>query len=87
MLGWRLTRRTYYAQFRALPPTGSERPTAWADAPYKGDPGTTSVSVKMHGKDTPEETNKRDDKVIDISKMTLEPDGKTAKIVYETSCT
>jgi len=41
----------------------------------------------MHGKDTPEETNKRDDKVIDISKMTLEPDGKTAKIVYETSCT
>ena len=41
------------------------------------------MSVKMHGKDTPEETNKRDDKVIDISKMTLEPDGKTAKIVYE----
>ncbi|MDR3565717.1 MAG: hypothetical protein P4N59_30355 [Negativicutes bacterium] len=53
------------------------------DAPYKGDPGTTSVSVKMHGKDMLEETDKRGDKVIGVSKMTLEADGKTAKIVYE----
>jgi hypothetical protein len=53
------------------------------DAPYKGDPGTTSVSVKMHGKDTLEETDKRDGKVIGISKMTITPDGKTMKIVYE----
>ena len=54
-----------------------------SDAPYKGDPGTTSVSVKMHGKDTLEETDKRDGKVISISKMTISPDGKTLKIVYE----
>jgi hypothetical protein len=54
-----------------------------SDAPYKGDPGTTSVSVKMHGKDTLEETDKRDGKVISISKMTIAPDGKTLKIVYE----
>ena len=53
------------------------------DAPYKGDPGVTSVSVKMHGKDTLEETDKRGDKIIGISKMTLESDGKTAKLVYE----
>lgn len=53
------------------------------EAPYKGDPGTTSVSVKMTGKDTLEETDKRGDKVISISKTTLEPDGKTAKIVVE----
>ena len=53
------------------------------EAPYKGDPGTTSVSVKMTGKDTLEETDKRGDKVISVMKMTLEPDGKTAKIVFE----
>ena len=53
------------------------------DAPYKGDPGTTSVSVKMHGKDTLEEIDKRDGKVIGIGKMTVSADGKTAKLVYE----
>ncbi len=53
------------------------------DAPYKGDPGTTSVSVKMHGKDTLEETDKRDGKVIGVAKMTVNSDGKTMKMVYE----
>jgi hypothetical protein len=53
------------------------------EAPYKGDPGTTSVSVKMKGKNTLEETDKRGDKVISISKTTLEPDGKAAKIMVE----
>jgi hypothetical protein len=53
------------------------------EAPFKGDPGTTGVSVKIMGKDTLEETDKRGDKVITVSKMTLEPDGKTAKIVSE----
>ena len=53
------------------------------DAPYKGDPGTTSVSVKMHGKDTLEETDKRDGKIIGIGKMTVAPDGKTAKLEFE----
>ena len=52
-------------------------------APYKGDPGTDGVSVKMHGKDTLEETDKRGDKVLSVMKMTLEPGGKTAKIVVE----
>ena len=54
-----------------------------SEAPYKGDPGTTGVSVKMTGKDTLEETDKRGDKVISVMKMTLAPDGKTAKIVVE----
>jgi len=53
------------------------------EAPYKGDPGTTSVSVKMIGKETLEETDKRGDKVIGVSKMTLQADGKTAKVVWE----
>jgi hypothetical protein len=49
------------------------------DAPMKGDPGVTSVSVKMIGKDTLEETDKRDGKVISVFKMTVAGDGKTAK--------
>ena len=49
------------------------------EAPMKGDPGVTSVSVKMKGKDTLEETDKRDGKVIAVFKMTVASDGKTAK--------
>jgi hypothetical protein len=49
------------------------------DAPMKGDPGITSVSVKMMGKNTLEETDKRDGKVIAVFKMTVANDGKTAK--------
>ncbi len=53
------------------------------DAPMKGDPGTTSVSVKLVGEDTLEETDKRDGKVIGIWKMTVTADGKRAKAVYD----
>ena len=53
------------------------------DAPMKGDPGVTSVSVKMIGKNTLEETDKRDGKVISVFKMTVAADGKTAKAVAE----
>lgn len=53
------------------------------DAPYKGDPGITSVSVKMLGKDTLEETFKRDGKVIEIHKLTLSADGKTMKVIED----
>jgi hypothetical protein len=66
--------------------TAPLRDTARLDgtvAPYKGDPETDGVSVKMSGKDTLEETDKRGDKVINGSKMTLGPDGKTAKIVVD----
>jgi len=53
------------------------------EAPMKGDPGVSSVSVKMRGKDTLEETDKRGDKVIGIFKMTVAADGKTAKASYD----
>jgi len=49
------------------------------EAPMKGDPGVTSVSVKMMGKDTLEETDKRDGKVISVFKITVASDGKSAK--------
>ena len=49
------------------------------DSPMKGDPGITSVSVKIMGKNALEETDKRDGKVIAVFKMTVANDGKTAK--------
>jgi hypothetical protein len=48
-----------------------------SDAPYKGDPGTSSVSVKRINKNVFEETDKRNDKVITIVRMTVSPGGKT----------
>jgi hypothetical protein len=53
------------------------------DAPMKGDPGVTSVSVKMLGKNTLEETDMRNGKVISVFKLTVNADGKTAKAVAE----
>jgi hypothetical protein len=52
------------------------------DAPMKGDPGVTSVSVKMMGK-TLEETDKREGKVIGVFKVTVAADGKTAKASFD----
>jgi hypothetical protein len=48
-----------------------------SDAPYKGDPGTTSVSVKRVSKNVFEETDKRNGKVISVSRITVSSDGKT----------
>lgn len=53
------------------------------EAPYKGDPGTTSVSLKKVDKNTMEETDKRDGKVISVSRMTLTADGKSMTIAVE----
>jgi hypothetical protein len=53
------------------------------DAPMKGDPGITTVSVKTIGKNTLIETDKRDGKEISVFKLTVAADGKTAKAVVE----
>ncbi len=53
------------------------------EAPYMGDPGTTSVSVKQLGKNTLQETDKRDGKVISVAKMTVAADGKSMSIAVE----
>jgi len=52
------------------------------DAPYVGDPGTTSASLKRIG-DSVEETDKRDGKVISVTKMTVAADGKTMIIAVD----
>ncbi len=51
------------------------------DAPYKGDPGTDTVSVKRMGKNSFEETDKRDGKAISVVHMTVSPNGKRVTVV------
>jgi len=46
------------------------------DYPFKGDPGTTSVSLRKIDDHTIEETDKRNGKVINVSRMTVATDGK-----------
>ena len=53
------------------------------DYPYKGDPGTTSVSLNKIDANTIEETDKRNGKVITVSRMSVQPDGKTMKIAVD----
>ncbi len=53
------------------------------EAPYKGDPGTTSVSVKNVNKNTLEETDKRDGKVITVARITVSADGKSLAVAVE----
>ncbi len=52
-------------------------------ASFKGDSGTTSVSVKMMGKNTLEETDYRDGKAISVAKIVAAADGKTLKIMVD----
>lgn len=53
------------------------------EAPYKGDPGTTSVSVKRIDANTLEETDKREGKVIGVARITVSADGKTIKVAFD----
>ena len=53
------------------------------EAPYKGDPGTTSVSVKKVDKNTIEETDKRDGKVISVGRITVAADGKSMTLAVD----
>ncbi len=53
------------------------------EAPFKGDPGTTTVSVKKIGPNTMEETDKREGKVIAVLRMMVSADGKTMKVLVD----
>ena len=53
------------------------------EAPYKGDPGTSSVSVKTLAKNVLEETDKRSGKVISVMRSTVSANGKTMAITVD----
>jgi len=52
------------------------------DAPYNGDPGITSVSVRRLGKNAIEESDKRDGKVISVSKITVASSGQSLTMEF-----
>ncbi len=52
------------------------------DYPYKGDPGTTSVSLRRVSSHHIEETDKRNGKVIGVADMTVSPDGQRMTTVF-----
>jgi len=53
------------------------------DAPYKGDPKFTSVSVKMIDSRTIEESDKNGSNVTKIARWSVEPDGKTMHVRFD----
>lgn len=54
--------------------------TDGSDAPYKGDPGVTTVAVKFTKKNILEETFKRDGKVVGTGRTEVDAAGKKAKV-------
>jgi hypothetical protein len=52
------------------------------DYPVEGDPGHTMISLKRVGNDTIEETDKRNGKIVSISRMTVSKDGKSIEVEY-----
>ncbi len=53
------------------------------EAPYKGDPGVTSVSGNRVSITVREETDKREGKVISVARLTLAADGKKITIAVD----
>jgi hypothetical protein len=51
------------------------------EAPFTGDPATTSVSVRLIERNMMEQTNKRDGKTVSVSTMNVSADGKTLRTV------
>jgi hypothetical protein len=52
------------------------------DYPIEGDPGHTMVSLKRIDKNIIEETDKRNGKVVGVSRMTVSKDGKSMKVEF-----
>jgi len=71
--------------FKMTNPLGQSyaAPLDGTDSPYRGDPGTTSVSVKRISDQSIEETDKRDGKIIGVARMTVAADGKTMTVAWQ----
>ena len=53
------------------------------EAPFKGDPGCTSVRVKLVDPTTLEETGMLNGKALYVNRMTVSADGKTALVISQ----
>ena len=80
--GLKITYKSEGNMLNMSTPTGESysAKTDGTDAPYKGDPGTTAVAVKIIKKNILEETFKRDGKVIGMTKTEVDASGKSAKV-------
>jgi hypothetical protein len=83
--GMTVTYKTAANTLSMTTPTGESfsAKTDGSDAPMKGDPGVTTVAVKMVGKNVLEEVDKLNGKVVGTSKTTVDAGGKTAKVEWE----
>jgi hypothetical protein len=83
--GLSFTYRTDGDSLKMTTPTGQSYSAKMdgTDAPFKGDPGVTSVSVKKMDTNTVQETDKRDGKTVSVSTMTIAADGKSMKITFK----
>ena len=54
-----------------------------SDAPYGGSDDFTSVSLKVIDKNTIEESDKKDGKVVKVSLWSVRPDGKTMHVRFD----
>ena len=63
-------------------PTGSSYAAKLdgSEAPYSGDPGVTSVSVRQIDDRSFEETDKRDGKPVMVWRWQFDADGRTARV-------
>ena len=63
-------------------PTGESyrAKTAGAEAPFQGDPGVNSVTLKVVKKNILEETFKRDGKVVSTNRTEVDASGRKAKV-------
>ncbi len=79
--GLKVTYKSEAAMMTMSQPTGESysAKTDGTDAPYKGDPGVTSVSVKVK-KNTLEENYMRDGKPVSMAKMEVDATGKRARV-------
>ena len=77
----KVTYKTEGAMMNMSQPTGETyiAKTDGTDAAYKGDPGVTTVAVKVK-KNTLEENFKRDGKPVSMSKMEVDATGKKARV-------
>ena len=80
--GLKVTYKTEGDVLTMSTPTGESysAKTDGTDAPVKGDPGITTVSIKVVKKHILEETFKRDGKVVNTTRMDVDAAGNKAKV-------
>jgi hypothetical protein len=51
--------------------------------PVEDDPGQTLVAAKLVNRNTVELTHKRKDKIVSVARLSVAPDGKTLRVLFE----